>query len=123
MSEDVRQIFHEQLVKYMKLNNKTQSDLARDLNISLNTISGWYHGKTFPRPDKMQIIADYLGIRVEDLINKNDDNNDTLSENVTFKSELQKETIVAIRRATDDLSDEKMNELLEILNFHINRLK
>ncbi len=73
MSEDVRNIFHRQLLKYMKIRGKTQSDLSRDLNISLNTISGWYHGKNFPRPNKMQMLADYLHIQVEDLIKDNDD--------------------------------------------------
>lgn len=70
MSEDVRNIFHEQLLKYMKLRGKTQSDISRDLNISLTTVSGWYHGKNFPRPDKMQILADYLHVQVEDLLKK-----------------------------------------------------
>lgn len=70
MSEDVRNIFHEQLLKYMKLRGKTQSDISKDLNISLTTVSGWYHGKNFPRPDKMQILADYLHVQVEDLLKK-----------------------------------------------------
>lgn len=70
MSEDVRNIFHEQLLKFMKLRGKSQTDISRDLNISLTTVSGWYHGKNFPRPDKMQLLADYLHVQVEDLIKK-----------------------------------------------------
>lgn len=73
MSEDVRNIFHEQLLKYMKLRGKSQTDISRDLDISLTTVSGWYHGKNFPRPDKMQLLADYLHVQVEDLIKKEND--------------------------------------------------
>ena len=73
MCDDVRKIFHEQLLKYMKLRGKTQSDISKDLNISLTTVSGWYLGKNFPRPDKMQLLADYLHIQVEDLITRKED--------------------------------------------------
>lgn len=68
MSDDVRNIFQNNLLKYMKINGKTQTDISRDLNISLTTVSGWYHGINFPRPDKMQLLADYFHVNVEDLI-------------------------------------------------------
>lgn len=112
MSEDVRNIFHEQLIKYMRLRGKTQSDISKDLNLSLTTVSGWYHGKNFPRPDKMQLLADYLHVQVEDLIKKDDD----ISYNFTFKNEKQRETITTLRRATEHMDNNEMDDMLDMLN-------
>lgn len=44
-----------------------QTDMARDLNIPETTVSNWMKGQTYPRPDKLQLIADYFGIRRSDL--------------------------------------------------------
>lgn len=105
MSEDVRNIFHNNLLKYMKLRSKTQSDISKDLNISLTTVSGWYHGKNFPRPDKMQLLADYLHVNVEDLIKEKDNslNNNTKKE----------QAIRTIRRASDNMTDEDIDKMID----------
>lgn len=68
MTKDTREIFVKNLKHYMNLKNKTQSDLSRDLKLPFTTISNWYHGVRYPRPDKMQMLADYFGIRMENLI-------------------------------------------------------
>lgn len=68
MQDNVREIFQIQLKMYMNQQQKKQSDLAAELNVPLTTVAGWYHGKNFPRPDKMQKIAECLQVRVEDLI-------------------------------------------------------
>lgn len=105
MNEDMRKIFHEQLLKYMKLNNKTQSDISNDLGISLTTVSGWYHGNNFPRPDKMQLLADYFNINVEDLI-KRESNNVSLSD-IEF----------ALYGEVKDLTDEEMEDVSNYIQF------
>lgn len=74
MGEDTRAIFVENLKKQMKLNNKSQADLSKDLNLPFTTISNWYRGIRYPRPDKMQLLADYFGIRMEELISNSINN-------------------------------------------------
>ena len=108
MSEDVRNIFHNNLLKYMKLRSKTKSDISKDLNISLTTVSGWYHGKNFPRPDKMKLLADYLHVNVEDLIKEKDNslNNNTKKE----------QAIRTIRRASDNMTDEDIDKMIDLLS-------
>lgn len=68
MTKDSREIFVKNFKQQMNLRKKTQSDISRDLNLPFTTISNWYHGVRYPRPDKMQMLADYFGIRMEDLI-------------------------------------------------------
>lgn len=74
MREDTRAIFVENLKKQMRLNNKSQADLSKDLNLPFTTISNWYRGIRYPRPDKMQLLADYFGIRMEELISNSINN-------------------------------------------------
>ena len=44
------------------------SDVARATGISNMTFSDWKHGKSVPKTDKMQKIADYFGVSVDYLM-------------------------------------------------------
>lgn len=66
-SELNKKIFAKNLNYYMTTNNKTQSDLVTDLNLTASTVSDWVNGKKYPRVDKMQLLADYFGILKSDL--------------------------------------------------------
>lgn len=66
-SELNKKIFAKNLNYYMTTNNKTQSDLVTDLNLTASTVSDWANGKKYPRVDRMQLLADYFGILKSDL--------------------------------------------------------
>lgn len=66
-SELNKKIFAKNLNYYMTTNNKTQSDLVTDMNLTASTVSDWANGKKYPRVDKMQLLADYFGILKSDL--------------------------------------------------------
>ena len=66
--EEYRLIFVKKLNYYMHLNNKTQMDLMRDLDLSSATISSWCNGKKLPRMGKIQMLADYFHIEKSDLL-------------------------------------------------------
>lgn len=52
-----------------ELNKKgiTQTDMARDLELPEMTVSNWMKAKTYPRVDKIQLMADYFNILRSDL--------------------------------------------------------
>lgn len=55
-------------------NHKTIAQIEHDLNLSNGLISKW--NKSMPRADKLQDVADYLGITTQylfKLANKNED--------------------------------------------------
>lgn len=68
MPEDVKQIFVENLNYLLNLRGKTQADIAHNLDVSTATASDWCNGKKYPRIDKMQKLADYLGVGLSALI-------------------------------------------------------
>ena len=60
-------IFSNNLKKYLNRNGISQTDLANELNIPETTFSNWMQAKTYPRPDKIQLLADYFKITRSDL--------------------------------------------------------
>lgn len=76
-NEEYKIIFSRNLKKYMELNNKTQADLINDLGFSSSTISNWCTGLKLPRMGKIQLIADYFGIKKSDLIEDKPEQQDT----------------------------------------------
>ena len=69
MTDDqYRKFFTNKLNYYMAKTGKKQRDLIDELKLSSATISSWCTGKRLPRMGKIQLLADYLGIKKTDLI-------------------------------------------------------
>lgn len=64
----IRQIFPEQLKLYMKIHKKTMSDLVRDLGFKHSTVRDWVRGRTIPRMDKVEALAQYFDCSPSDLL-------------------------------------------------------
>ena len=65
-----KEIFAKNLKYYMELNNKDRNDICRDLKFPYTTFAEWYNGNIYPRIDKIEMIADYFGIKKSDLIER-----------------------------------------------------
>ncbi len=63
-----KEIFAKNLQYYMKLNNKTRSDVCRDLDIPYSTFTDWCNANIYPRIDKIQLLANYFSIQKADLV-------------------------------------------------------
>lgn len=58
----------ENIKYYMDKNNKTRKDMCEALGISYMTFSDWVNAKTYPIIDKIEMMADYFGIKKKDLV-------------------------------------------------------
>ena len=96
---DNKNIFAENLNRYMKENGKSRRDISEALGVSYYTVTDWVKGKKYPRMDKVEMLANYFCCLKSDLIED--------------KSEEHRET----QKRNDILSDIvlKMNEDLELL--------
>ncbi len=65
--ETNKKLFSNNLKYLMALNNKTRSDLSKELKISYTTICDWVNGNAVPRPSKQDKIAELLGVSVSRL--------------------------------------------------------
>lgn len=53
---------------YMDLNHKSRNEVCEALNIKYTTFTDWIKGNTYPRIDKIELMANYFGIQKSDLV-------------------------------------------------------
>ena len=57
--------------KYCKIRdskNLTDYRVSKDTGITKSTFTEWKTGRSKPKVDKLKILAEYFGVKVEDLI-------------------------------------------------------
>ena len=64
----MREIFASNLRRIADEKQITQADIVAETKCSSATVSDWFNGKKYPRPNRMQRIADSLGVCMSDLI-------------------------------------------------------
>ena len=79
-----RDIFTQNLKAVMKQRKVSRKELAEGLNIPYTTLTDWCTGRIFPRVEKINLIANYFHIKKSDLLEKNDDDDDCLSDDVVL---------------------------------------
>lgn len=99
-----KNIFAENLQKYMKENGVSRRDLSEALGISYYTVTSWVNGSKYPRMDKVEMMADYFGILKSDLI-----------EDKSVEEKKQK-TDVAVDIVFRLNSDQQFLEAVKLLN-------
>ncbi|MGI6403244.1 MAG: helix-turn-helix domain-containing protein [Oscillospiraceae bacterium] len=62
MPKHAREVFAQNLRELLHRTGRTQADLVRELGLRQSTVSDWMGGKKYPRVDKIQLLADYLGV-------------------------------------------------------------
>ena len=67
-----KDVFAKNLKKYMQLNGKTRNEVCHALGLKYTTFADWVNGKKYPRMDKIEMLANYFGIKKSDLIEDND---------------------------------------------------
>ena len=63
-----KKIMAKNIRKYMQINKVTQTDICRILKIPAPTFSDWVNAKTYPRIDKIELMANFFGINKSDLV-------------------------------------------------------
>lgn len=63
-----KEVMAKNLTRYMELNNIDRNEICDALNFKYTTFSDWINAKTYPRIDKIEIIANFFGISKADLI-------------------------------------------------------
>ena len=62
------EVFARNLKRYLDLSGKTQKEVAEDIHVSTGTFCDWMKCRTYPRMDKVQLLAEYFGISKSDLV-------------------------------------------------------
>ena len=65
---DVNEIFARNLKFYVIKSGKTQSQVAAAIGVSKGTFSDWIAGRSHPRMDRVQQLAEYFGVNKSNLL-------------------------------------------------------
>ena len=71
-----KKIMAKNIQYYMDLFGKTRKDMCQALNVKYTTFTDWVNANTYPRIDKIELMANYFNIEKSDLIEEHteDDN-------------------------------------------------
>lgn len=63
-----KETFSKNLTFYLSISGKEQKEIAEDIGVATSTFNDWVKGKKYPRIDKIELLANYFGIKKSDLI-------------------------------------------------------
>ena len=110
--EDIKRNFSETLKAIMQKHGKTQVDLVKDLNFRQATVSDWLNGKKYPRMDKIEKLANYFDISINELLLQ------SVTVPVPASSSLsltqQEETHIKKYRQLDADGKEEIDDLIDV---------
>ena len=90
----------------LKINNVSAYRVSKDLGMPYSTLSEWKAGRSTPKADKLQKLADYFNVTIEYLMG-----NDSELEPET---EAQKKVKIMTRKAEEHLTKEESDHLVKI---------
>lgn len=99
--------------KYLELTGKSQKDVCKELGFKESTFSDWLNAKVYPRIDKIEIMANYFGIKKADLVE------DSSSNTFIKLTDAESEHIKNYR----ELSADDKEEIDNIINFKLEKVK
>ena len=110
--EDIKRNFSETLKAIMQKHGKTQGDLVKDLYFRQATVSDWLNGKKYPRMDKIEKLANYFDISINELLLQ------SVTVPVPASSSLsltqQEETHIKKYRQLDADGKEEIDDLIDV---------
>ena len=105
---------------YMNKTGKSQKDLAEIVGVSTSTFNDWIKAKTYPRIDKIEILANHFKILKSDLIEeKNEEHREMQKKNDILTDIVlrmrQDEVFLNAVQSLYKMDSEKLSGLLALL--------
>ena len=91
-----KQIMGENIQLYMDIFEISRKDFAKAIGEPYSSVTDWINGKTYPRIDKIQKMADFFGIEKACLVEKQE----IRQHREMKKAEFENDLIEAYRKAS-----------------------
>lgn len=79
-----KEVFSRNLKRHLDKSGKLQKEVAKAVGVSTGTFCDWIKGRAYPRMDKVQLLAEFFGIKMSDLV----ENENVRTETVSDKEQL-----------------------------------
>lgn len=63
-----KDVMAKNIQRYMNINNVERNDICKAIGVPYTTFSDWINAKTYPRIDKIEMMANYFKIKKSDLV-------------------------------------------------------
>ena len=63
-----KKIMSKNILYYMDKHQKTRNEMCEALGVKYTTFTDWVKGNSYPRIDKIELMANYFGISKADLV-------------------------------------------------------
>jgi transcriptional regulator with XRE-family HTH domain len=83
-----KDVFSANLIYYLAQKDVMQKDLAKHLGISQASVNDWIKKRTYPRMDKLQMTAEFLGVKMTDLVEPRNKMSSTEDKRISDKEQL-----------------------------------
>jgi len=104
---------YETFEKLLKLNNISLYKVAKDTGIPYGVLSDWKAGRSTPKHDKMQKLADYFNVSVDYLLGREKE----LEFTVRFKSDEEAKLCLEILSCIEKMNIDGIKEANRYLNY------
>ena len=122
-----KEIMAKNIRHYMELKGKDRNQICKDLGFKYTTFTDWINGNTYPRIDKIELMANYFGIIKSDLVEENGlsarDNRDIKKDLDNIMEKLTHKEYGPAAYDGEDLSEESMDLFRDELEIALKRLK
>jgi transcriptional regulator with XRE-family HTH domain len=110
-----KDVFSTNLTYYIELNGVTQREVAKHIKVTESSITDWITKRHYPRLDKIQLLADFFGVEVTDLVEPRKEKSATSKKTVTDQEQV-------ILDLFHKVPDEKKEFLLKMIQAAIDTL-
>lgn len=115
---------YQNFVELLEKNNVKTIEVAKATNIPPSTFTDWKKGKSSPKQDKLQKIAEFFGVSMEYLMTGKERDTEFSDENAHLVAKLRRETKTSdVINKLMELPYEKREKLLDVLEVMINNEK
>lgn len=104
-----REVMAANIKYFMTLHGKTRKQMCEDLGFSYTTFSDWVNAKTYPRIDKIEMMANYFNISKADLVERKQKIDLDEIEN------KKEPDLIVINRAMKKMTPEQKRKMMNIL--------
>ena len=111
-----KQTMAENIQHYMDKENKSRQEMCEAIYVPYTTLTDWLKANTYPRIDKIEIMAHYFGVSKADLVEeRNDTKEKPATDNDDGLTSEQKEAIEKIKGIKDPALHQRVMGYLEAL--------
>ncbi len=108
-----REVFVRNLKRHLNLSGKKKIEVAKAVGVSSGTFSDWLKGRSYPRMDKIQLLADYFDIKKSDLVEDVNFSKETVPEEDQKVLDLLHQVPIDKRAAAIEMCEVVLKNLLK----------